>query len=215
MFIIFDLDDTLVDTSGTVTPIALKYALNKVPIDAPIEELLLLNKTAYSSFDAWQELLKRYNAGEYIEDALSAMLEAPLDTIAPLPGAIDLVEHLAKDYRMAIVTVGEKKRQFEKLLLAGFDKNLFDYIHVIPDRNKKNIYQKLLAAWDADPFNILVVGDRVTTDLQPAKELGMRTCHIEWGRGQNNTGSKRYVDVTINALNQVKSIEYEYQNQDH
>ena len=212
MFIIFDLDDTLIDTSGTVTPIALEYALERVPVDAPLEELLTLNKTAYSSFDAWQKLLKRYDAGEYIEDAVQAIQKAPIDAITPLPGALELLRLLAVDHRMAIVTIGDEMRQLEKLRLSGFDKKLFESIHVTPKRDKKKIYQELLAKWKTDPFNILVVGDRVTTDLQPAKELGMRTCHIEWGRGQNNTGSKRYVDVTINALTQVKAIAYEYQN---
>ena len=65
MLIVFDLDDTLLDTSGGITPFKLKEALSFLFEDVGEElyqELLVLNRTASSSKEALAALAKRRGA---------------------------------------------------------------------------------------------------------------------------------------------------------
>ncbi|MCB1108158.1 MAG: HAD family hydrolase [Chlamydiia bacterium] len=210
MYIIFDLDDTLIDTSGSITPKALKWALSKIGDQFPLEELLELNDNASSSEEAIQTFLTKHHSLEYIELAKNALDHYPIETVTPLANALEVVRDLAQDHTLAVVTAGRHAQQLLKFEKAGFSKNDFFSIDVTQMRSKKLIYQHLQKKWNVDPVKIFVVGDRIATDLQPAKELGMQTVHMRWGRGRNNTGLKTDVDYTIDTLTQLKTIAYDH-----
>ncbi|HPE85549.1 MAG TPA: HAD family hydrolase, partial [Chlamydiales bacterium] len=147
---------------------------------------------------------------EYIELAKNALDHYPIETVTPLANALEVVRDLAQDHTLAVVTAGRHAQQLLKFEKAGFSKNDFFSIDVTQMRSKKLIYQHLQKKWNVDPVKIFVVGDRIATDLQPAKELGMQTVHMRWGRGRNNTGLKTDVDYTIDTLTQLKTIAYDH-----
>lgn len=207
MLIIFDLDDTLIDTSGSITPHAVKWALNQAGVNVTYEQFEEANKTAYTSSEA----LSQFLAADDVEKVIELIHQFPLDTIdvKTTPGALELVDELKKEHSLVIVTVGDKKQQMKKILCAGFNPDDFAAIHITPIRDKKKIYQSIQEGTEE---NILVVGDRIKTDLAPAKALGMRTLHMRFGRGRNNTGLKNDADGIIDTISEVKQVIYEYEN---
>ena len=210
MYIIFDLDDTLIDTSGSITPSALKWTLSKLPAKLPLDELLEINLKASSSKQALETFLYQHGAEEHVEIAKNALDHYPIESVQTVPDALTVIEELAKDHTLALVTAGRRLQQLLKLEKAGIANEYFTTINVTHMRGKKNIYQNLQKKWNVDPSKIFVVGDRVAIDLQPAKELGMKTVHFRWGRGRKMTSLKTDVDYTIDTLKQLTAIAYDH-----
>jgi FMN phosphatase YigB (HAD superfamily) len=217
LLIIFDLDDTLVDTSGCITPFALKAALEamiasglSVPaFDAALEQLMQINRTAGSGGEALAEFVEILD-GDYVhvETGRRKMCgEMPADLLLfPVDGAVEVLGELALDHELALVTIGNLPMQMEKLKKAGIDSAFFSNIIASEDRNKKLHYQGLLDKLNYGPHEVIVCGDRIALDLTPAKELGCKTVQIKWGRGLNVTGKKEDVDYQIKALRELKDI---------
>lgn len=185
--IIFDLDDTLIDTSGSVTPHKLRDVIDAMKIPSPeraYRELLSLNEGAKSSKEALILFSARYQVPW--EEALKAMSSPlPFDFKIPLTlGAKEILTYLVDSHHtMALVTGGDPFFQMEKLEKSGIDPSIFSNIAIPEDSNKKPYYQALAKAFSFPPGEILVCGDRSAMDLLPAHELGFRTFLRRWGRG--------------------------------
>jgi FMN phosphatase YigB (HAD superfamily) len=96
-----------------------------------------------------------------------------------------------------------------KMKKAGIDSSIFSKILFSAARNKKIHYQGLLDEFGVSPSEVVVCGDRIATDLVPAKELGCRTVHMRWGRGIPSfalSPSKGDVDFSIGKLGELKEI---------
>ena len=51
------------------------------------------------------------------------------------------------------------------------------------------------------PEETIVIGDRIKQDLLPAKELGLFTIQMRWGRGKRSFSSTEYkIDTEIYSL---------------
>jgi putative hydrolase of the HAD superfamily len=217
LLIIFDLDDTLIDTSGSVTPFALERALLAmiaaglpvVSYEQALEQLKRINSSATSSAAALRECIEIHGGGESLLEIGKEKLynELPFDLpVFPLDGAIELLADLAEDHMLALVTSGNLPIQMEKLKKAGIDSTLFSNIIVSEDGNKKNHYKRLLDKEGYVPLETLVCGDRIPNDLSPAKDLGLKTVHMRWGRGLSSQGRKGDVDYQIHTLKELKEI---------
>lgn len=219
MLIIFDLDDTLVDTSGCITPIRLRAAF---------EEMMAAGLKVSDRELAWCELQKIDAQAESSREALSCFLNKwgalslyPIgvrviyeDDVIPvavsaLPGAQEVLSALICEHKLALVTIGRPAQQMEKMKKAGIDSSVFSRIIVSEERDKKKHYQQLQKElqWDAD--HVIVCGDRVGIDLRPAADLGFWTVQIRWGRGRYSEGE---VDYRIDSLCQVRDVVQQIQN---
>lgn len=217
MLIIFDLDDTLVDTSGCITPHKLESAL----------KLMVRAGLVIPNFADALQLLKRLDlAAESAKGALAEFLEIlgadsslfsiavkevyenqSLDfSIDPLEGAHEVLQELSGSHRLAIVTIGRELQQLEKLKKAGIDSGIFSKIIVSEVNNKKVHYQVLADELGYTPEEILVCGDKIPVDLAPARELGFRTVHMRRGRGLNSIGLATDVDYKVSSLYELKEI---------
>ncbi len=218
MLIIFDLDDTLVDTSGCITPLRLERALRqmlqaglRVPDShQALHQLQQINQTAISSKEALQAFLNLYGCpihegSEILKIGLQVIYEddeidMPLNS---LEGAQMVLNELSAAHEIALVTQGREVQQMAKLKKASIDSSLFSKIIVSEDRNKKGHYQAIQAELRYLAEQVLVCGDRILIDLVPAAELGFRTVHMRWGRGLYSHGS---ADHVIDSLHQIKAI---------
>ena len=217
MLIIFDLDDTLIDTSGSVTPGVLLNALLEVQkqghkftdFDKALNDLLTLNKNKISARKAIFEFMQLNNIREkYIKLALESVYERPNinKSVSPLLGAVEVLEYLSKRYLLGLVSKGKKSIQLEKMKKAGIHNNLFSKIYFTTKNNKKSYYAAICAETGVSPSSTIVCGDRISVDLSPAKELNCKTVHIRWGRGLGDTGSNKDVDFTILHLSELKAL---------
>ena len=216
MLIVFDLDDTLIDTSGCVTPLRLRQILEMIdgrgaspkPFDSAMESLLALNEVSVSSLEAIRDTLERYDAMHLFEEA-RALYTAPLPpdfSVRTTPNAKNVLYDLhGKGHQLAIVTGGKQAFQLEKIKKAGFELSIFSKIMVSEDCNKKPYYEALLKEFSELPSDCVVIGDRIPMDLLPAHELGFCTVHMRWGRGRM-WKSENWIDHSIRELSELLEI---------
>lgn len=222
MLIIFDLDDTLIDTSGSIIPGLLKNALHEMQkkglkfsnFDQTYRELLRFDRYHLSSRRALLEFLEIYQAPkECYQVGIQEIYESPVysEAIQPVDEALEVLHELSKSYQLALVTRGKKEIQKEKMRRANIPIELFTdlcFCEEAGDSNRKKIffYESIGRKIRISPKQVLVCGDRILADLSPAKRLGYITVQMRWGRGLGNTGLKRDVDYTILYLRELKSI---------
>ena len=230
MLIIFDLDDTLIDTTGSITPVKLEQALSKM-VEAGLqvgdfqEALTILKRldtAAESASQTLLEFLEITNADKKFYEIGHAEVYGPLPQDFPvyaLDQAIELLVDLSLEHQLALVSMGSPTQQRLKLKNAGIDSTIFSKICISEDRDKKPYYKTILDELGFAPSQTLVCGDRVKRDLSPAKELGCITVHMQWGRGLSSLLSAlphyiaRDVDHVIKKLSEIKDILNSYDKQ--
>ena len=184
MLIIFDLDDTLIDTSGCITPHRLR---SLVPDEGSYQELSFINEACGSSQKALIQFAERRGlGGAWLKEASERLFE-PLPEEMEIPltlGAQEILDWLSQsNHAVALVTGGNPSFQLEKLEKSGVNSFPFHSVAIAEDSNKKPYYQSLARAFGCSAREILVCGDRPAMDLLPAYELGFRVFLRRWGRG--------------------------------
>jgi putative hydrolase of the HAD superfamily len=193
LFLIFDLDDTLVDTTQT----AGRYKLREVvelwssmgvlhePLDEAYRALCQLRQACSTGGEA----ITQYGEAHLIEEEAICAAERNYYSeqheavpIALRPETLDVLDLLKGEHRFAIVSIGRPEQQHGKMRRAGLDTSLFDYIRIVEGPKKGPVYQELVDLWGIDPGvgyqQVVVVGDRYPTDILPAQALGLRTVMI-------------------------------------
>lgn len=214
MWIVFDLDDTLIDTSGSVTPFKLGEALvamERAGLNlsaGAMDELVALNRVLPKTKESVRQFALRRGGGEAVVAAGLAALSSPLPDgfqVRLRPGAKEILEYCRGRHTTALVTMGHAPFQREKFKKAGLDESLFSTIAIPADSIKKSVFQSLVERWKAPPREVVVIGDRIDLDLEPARELGLITVHVRWGRGQQ-VATPDWVDHPIAELSELMTI---------
>jgi len=219
LLIIFDLDDTLIDTSGSITPIFLRKTIKtliknglKIDENKAFEEIIKIDKTCSSSKESVKKFLLNINANKIFYDiAYMAMTDSSLSDIKifTLKNANQTLKYLSNLHKLAIVTAGDEKFQFYKIKKAGIDTSIFSKILIAKGGDKEPYYKKIIEELNFDVKKSFVCGDRVKIDLLGAKKIGCKTIRMKWGRGKNIFNKKedsKLVDYTISSLEEIKTI---------
>lgn len=219
MFIIFDLDDTLIDTSACITPVKLERALTRMVQEGMVIEdfsealntLLQMDQLSHSARAALEEFIEINGFdSRFLSFGLHEVYDKFSDDLPvfPVEEAIDVLSRLSCEHKLAIVSVGNLDQQLWKLKKAGIDSSLFCKIHILQERNKKEIYQSLIREMNVSPQEVIVCGDRIPIDLIPAKQLGCMTVHMKKGRGLYSSSIEQMheVDFTITHLSQMQKV---------
>lgn len=217
MLIIFDLDDTLIDTSGCITHFKLEDALHAMvreglviaDFSEALEVLRRLNSTSDSARSAIAEFIEILGVDQmFFEIGVKEVYESiPSDLpIFALDGAIEILTELVGQHQLALVTIGKLALQMEKMKKAGIDSRIFSKIVVTGEKNKKLHYQMIMDELAYSSKEVLVCGDRTALDLVPARELGLKTVKVQWGRGLSSSEYKGNVDYCISELKELIPI---------
>lgn len=212
--IIFDLDDTLLDTSGSVTPFKMRECLKRLVEDGATvscfeeayADLMTLNSVSARAKDALLQFASKTGCRNPSR-ALSE-LTAPLPagfTVPTTPNAKEILYYFRSKYFLAIVTGGHPPFQREKMEKAGLELSIFSKIAIPEDSVKKPYYEDLAKEFSIKPDQIWVCGDRIEMDLMPAHELGCKTIHMKWGRGKMAKKAD-WIGHTITSLSELKGI---------
>lgn len=216
MFIIFDLDDTLIDTSGSVTPFQMKRVLEDIfsakcfenNFQEILDYLLELDKKCNSARETLKLFFEKYNLDQNLYPAAVEKIYGYIPDgckIFTVPQAVETIELLSKTHTLAIVTAGDPKIQLYKLEKAGMDRSFFCKIDVSSTRDKKKYFESLIKDFSLNRGDVLVCGDKIAIDLTPAKELGCTTVLMQWGRGKNQLIDQS-VDFKISSLPELHKI---------
>jgi len=186
---IFDLDDTLIDTSDVywsarsnfVQELA-KRGLDPEEITEVFEEVDAANmrtmgfapeRYGTSMIGTAQRLLKR-NSISVSEDLLAQIKhsgEMILTTWPkPIAGAKELLDWSAERFDLALVTRGDDDLQRKKLKQAGMT-HYFRRIEVVPSKSCET-FAHVMKGSGHSPEDVWVIGDSIRTDINPGIEAG-------------------------------------------
>lgn len=194
--VIFDLDDTLYDCSGSLIDASRRRAA-KALVEAGLtcteEEVYQLQKELSEKHGPYHlifnEIVNKYNAdSKLINIAYKAYNSSEVSEIKPFPYVISTFKELKeKGYNLFLLTVGVHERQEKKINILGL-KPYFDEI-VISDQEiglpLEDCMRDLIERHTINFREAVMVGDRVREELRIAKSLGMTTIQMLHGRFKN------------------------------
>lgn len=221
--LLFDLDDTLLDTNLETFVPAYFQALTQcledrvlptVMLRSLVQGMSLMNESA----DPARTLQEVFESGFYTslgipKEELAADLEKFYDEVFPTlqvltrprPETVPLIEWAADSgYRIAIATdpLFPRKATYHRLRWAGLDPEGFELVSTFEDFHFTKSYPAYYAevlgrlGWTDGP--VLMVGDNVQRDLLPAHQLGLKTFFVDGEAGSSpgfEAGRGRLRDV--------------------
>jgi putative hydrolase of the HAD superfamily len=95
-----------------------------------------------------------------------------------LPGVAGVVDALADDYFLLLITKGDLFDQESKIARSGLAER-FDAIEVVAEKTPE-IYQRILARHRLEIDRFLMVGNSVKSDVLPVLELGGQAAHVPY-----------------------------------
>ena len=196
MLIIFDLDNTLIDSSASIIPVKLNDALHKMiesglqisNIDIAYKEILALNETSKNGTEVITKFCDSKNQMELAKKGIEEYyhnIDASKIAIQLVDGAEEIIEALAEQHTLAIVTFGIEAQQLQKIKSAKLNRELFSKICVTPLEDKERYYQKLMDEHKVSAKETIVIGDNLKRDVIPAKEIGIHAIHFRYGRSKH------------------------------
>ena len=220
MLIIFDLDDTLINTSASLVPKKLHDALTKMfdsglhlssNVEESFQQLLTINNNSTSGRETIQLFCDNLNQSEFAKVGIEEYyqnIDARKVKITKIKYCQELLDQLEEDgHTLALVSHGIKEIQLQKIDQAMIDPNQFKKIYITDKNNKGLYYQKLLLQLNFTASNTVVIGDNLQRDILPAKKLGVSTIHFKSGRAKNTKYSiDNKPSFFINSLNEVFAI---------
>ena len=191
--IIFDLDDTLYDCSGTLVLKSKKLAakiISKAIKCSEAEALKLqleLEERLGPKADISRKIANLYNLPEeFCEEISNTINTLEVEDAILFPDAIDAINKLKRTgYKLFLVTLGKKEWQERKIKVLGLE-NVFDEI-IITDNplGKEKCFKEILIKYNLEPEQVLCVGDKIKDEIEVGKKLGMSTVLMKHGRHYN------------------------------
>jgi 2-haloacid dehalogenase len=195
--IFFDADDTLFDYPQAERA-ALLSCLGEFSVPADPETFIVAYRR--HNHDVWRE----FERGE--TDQAAEALDAqgrlavelglpglPLEQVGAfylealacqsqlLPGALDLVRELAKEYPLALVTNGiaaVQNKRFAASPITPFFRSIVISEEVGIAKPDPRIFRPALETLGLEAADVLFVGDSVTSDMAGARNAGMDFCWL-------------------------------------
>ncbi len=171
--VVFDLDDTLIDTTAVLVPDALARVAAAAQVTVP--DLDARGKSIDEVLAPAGPLSARARAA-----AAAAWYAPDLPPLDPKPGAVAMLRALAPHARLFLLTRGAHARQQAKVDAAGLRAH-FEAVIVRPIEaagSKRDDLTAILERCGIAPAQCLVVGDDVTDELAHATALGCGRCDI-------------------------------------
>lgn len=220
--IIFDLDNTLVDfmrmKEESCKAAVKAMILNGLDMDEEQAFTVLMNvyfDLGLESDSAFTDFLRSVGQFDHriLAAALNSYLKKKATLIVPYPDAEFVLKKLNKmGVVTAIVTDAPKTKAYQRLLAMGID-SYFRFVVGFEDTgNGKHTGLPLLLAIDklrkelTDLSNseILMVGDSIKRDMEPAKKLGLKTAISKYGQIKKETSKS--IDYELHAINDLLKI---------
>ncbi|MDD2655150.1 MAG: TIGR02253 family HAD-type hydrolase [Candidatus ainarchaeum sp.] len=213
--IFFDVDNTLFPTSE-FAELARRNAIRamvETGLDASERELYkglqrLIREKGSNYSNHFDILLKRMGVerpARYVAAAVAAYHNTK-SSIQPYPEVPKTLMELKKrGYRLYVATNGDAVKQWDKLIRMGIHL-FFEDVFVsgeIGEEKGPSFFQKVLARARARPSECIMVGDRMDSDILPAKKLGIYTVRVMQGPYSKGKGK---ADAQIRKFSELLGI---------
>ncbi len=192
--VVFDLDDTLLDTSALLIPLAARQACEGM-ISAGLECSLDLCLTLRaqlaaqnSHIDIFSEIARQQappeKQNEIVAQALNKFYNPLIPTYLPLmPGAEKNLQELEGRYNLYLVTMGAPAAQEQKikaLQIAHYFKKIY-IVENLKRERKISAFKDILLQEAHKASKLLSVGNRLSSEIRDAKKVGGWTCFFAHG----------------------------------
>lgn len=217
--IAFDLDDTLLDTSGLLIPNAAAkacLAMMAVGTSCTLEECLKLRQELsriFSHPEIFGIIADTYEGAERelaLQSAIQEFYRPEVPESLPLmPHGTELLTSVFGKYPLYLVTMGIKEAQQKKIQALGIA-HFFKKIYILDafrGERKEQAFKEILEREKIEPQQLLSVGNRLSAEIRDAKKLGCQTCYFAYGEhvGEQPEIPEDHPDHTVHHLNEVIS----------
>ncbi|GAX61403.1 hydrolase [Candidatus Scalindua japonica] len=188
--IIFDLDDTLYDCSGTLVlkrkelaAIIISKAINCSEAEALQLQLKLEDRLGPEA-DISREIASLYNLSEdFCKEIDNTINISEVEGAVLFPDAMDSINKLIMTgYKLFLVTFGNREMQEKKIKLLGLERVFDEIIITETHRGKEKCFREILTKHNLAAEQVLCVGDKVKDEIEVGKKLGMSTALMKHGR---------------------------------
>lgn len=191
--IAFDLDDTLLDTTGILVPkasseafeILIRNGLNLALEVCQLQRLKMIQTMSHK--DVFKILAEQHGneqTAAAVPDAIRAFYEPTLpDTLPLLPGAIENIHFLKEKYKLFLVTAGTESAQRMKAKLLGIE-SYFQAIYVVNSLDKKrkaDAFLDIIQKNNLKNEELLCIGNSLSSEIFDAMKIGAKACYFEFG----------------------------------
>lgn len=208
--ILFDLDNTLIDfmqmkeeSCKASVKAMLNTGLKTDESEAYTRLMETYSALGLESDRAFTEFLKKERQFDHkiLAAAINAYLETKSDFIKPYPNVESTLQKLKeKGIILGLVTDAPKTKAYQRLLMMEIEQYFLFVIGFEDTNQQKHTGLPLKLALEQlknelpeiKPAEILMVGDSIVRDLQPAKELGLRTALARYGQISKKKGAPDY-----------------------
>lgn len=208
--IIFDLDNTLIDTDGQITQPALLDVAKKI-VEAGFPERdtdkLLISMVVFSYelplVSPWVSLCESMGItdNKFSEIGEKAFKSYRPTSLTVFPGVWSTLQILKEKYSLWLVTEGEQTFQRWKVETTHLNE-LFHEVHIVGAGGKKKIIEEAVSRVEK-PSHVVVVGDRTSNEINIAIEVGASP--VLYAHGRHNVGTRpdAYFIKSITQLPEV------------
>ncbi len=200
--LIFDLDDTLLDTWAQLVQPAAREACSAMVsagLATDVATCLDARQRLFVSSprgDCYTGLVETFGVSgdthpRDVRDAgHRAYFEREVeDHIRLFDGALSLLDQLGTDRTLFLVTSGHPRTQQQKVAILGIA-DRFEAVHYVDSsagETKHARFHQILGETGLEPREHLAIGDRLDREIRDANRLGMTTCHVHYGEFQHLT----------------------------
>jgi len=135
------------------------------------------------------------------------MIEKPVEL---LEGVEEVLQYLAPNYRLIVMTKGDLLDQERKLQKSGLSK-YFQHVEVLSDKKEKN-YSDLLMHLQIEVDEFVMIGNSLKSDVLPLLNIGAKAIHIPFHTTwAHEEVSEKEIDkdhhyLKIERLTQLKAL---------
>ncbi|MDQ0416679.1 HAD superfamily hydrolase (TIGR01509 family) [Croceifilum oryzae] len=196
--IVFDLDETLCNhTRGeqdSLREVFKAYFYNRDLSFKEFKEVFSkFNKVSWENFEKgihdveatlrhrFKLLCDFYGMEQNLEEVSMGYKSAYIKNCVPYEGVEPLLSKLSETFLLAVCSNGMEQIQMDKLRYHKIDQyfSCFQFGSYYPFcKPHQDFFQSLVEDLSTDPKDILFIGDSLTNDIMPAKNIGMKTLHI-------------------------------------
>lgn len=210
----FDLGGTLVCEDACVTARcrSLVAHLRRQGVHTRLAELRRLLEEAAASFHPRPVVgaLEALGLGHALQEELLATARWRRELERPYEGAVACLEELAVRFRLGVVAnqgPGARDRLARYGFLPFLEAALLsDELGIIKPHPK--MFELLAERSGVEPYQIVVVGDRLDNDIGPAKAYGVKTIRVLQGlhRRQQPRVPEEVPDVVVGTVAAVAGV---------
>ncbi|MHC4267238.1 MAG: HAD family hydrolase [Planctomycetota bacterium] len=212
--IIFDLDDTLYDCSGTLVLNRKKLAakiISKAIKCSETEALKLqleLENRLGPQADISREIANLYNLPDKFCKEISRTINTlDVENAILFPDSMDSIKELKRmDYKLFLVTFGNRKVQKKKIKVLGLEKAFNEIIITDDPVGKEKCFKEILTKHHLEPEQVLCVGDKIKDEIEIGRKLGMSTALMKHGRHYNFYKSKIKDEVPYTYISKISDL---------